>query len=213
MRLPLIGEFFGLRQLRGRKFGGKFRVGHLGVGIALGGGEREPFICLHEIRLHALAERVHHAQGRLALGEALLGGLAEPLERFHFAGPHAFAFGVHHGEVHLRLRVPLFGGLAIPRGGARIIARQIVPFIIHPTDAELERGKLPARPGLLEGLGDLVQRDGFLFGIGNLRGDGERLHKNFFRLLRIPRLRHCGGDLLQRDGFAFAVFHTAHERE
>ncbi len=188
-------------------------MGHLGVGIALGGGEREPFVGLHEIRLHALAERVHHAQRRLALGEALLGGLAEPLERLHFAGGHAFAFGVHHGEVHLRLRVALLGGFAIPCGGARIIARQIVPLIIHPADAELERGKLPARPGLLERLGDLVQRDGFLFRIGNLRGDGEGLHKNFLCLLRVARLRHRGGDLLQRDGFAFAVFHAAHECE
>ena len=54
---------------------------------------------LHEIRLHALTQCQHHAQGHLSIGMALPRGGGQPLESFGWIGRTAFPFEQHHGQI------------------------------------------------------------------------------------------------------------------
>ena len=77
-----------------------------------------------------------------------------------------------------------------------MILGQVLTFKIHPADAELQLSEISPGPCLCESGGNLLKRQCFLVGIGNLRGNGEGLHKNILRPLGITRLRHGGGNLL-----------------
>ena len=56
---------------------------------------------LHEIRLHALPQSQHHAQGHLSTGMALPRGGGQPLESFGWIGRTALPFEQHHGQIQL----------------------------------------------------------------------------------------------------------------
>src|ERR1051326_1283758 len=110
-----------------------------GVLIALAGGEREPFVGLGVVLLHADAARIKNAEIVLAVAQPVIGAAAEPLGGGGVIRRAVDAFGVKHRKIVHGLAVALLGGRQIELARAGEILFDADAFFIEAAKAELCR--------------------------------------------------------------------------